>query len=137
MSILMWLESTWFGTFIRESESIWAYPTFSTIHTIGLSIIVGTSAIVAIRLLGFAPTMRLAPLKRLFPFMWFGFAINLFSGSLMAAASARHIIPNPLFITKMTLVLGALVIMRALQVRGFRGPEAGYKPLYRMTHLLT
>ena len=113
MSFLLWLESTGFGTFIRESESLLAYPTFSTVHTMGLSIIVGLSSVVGLRLLGFAPTMRLAPLKKLFPVIWFGFVINLFSGSGLAAAGATTILPNPLFIAKIIFVIAAVEIGRA------------------------
>lgn len=136
MSFLSWLEASGFGTFVRESESLLAYPTFSTIHTIGLSIIVGLSTVVAARVLGFASTMRLAPLRKLYPIMWFGFAINLFSGSGLAAAAASTTIPNPLFITKMLSVIGAVVILRILQVRIFRNPEAGNKPVDRTSTVL-
>ena len=50
MSFLLWLELTRIGTFVRESESLLGYPTFSTLHTIGLAIIVGLSTVVAVRL---------------------------------------------------------------------------------------
>jgi len=122
-SILMWLESTGFGTFVRESESLLAYPTFSTLHTIGLSIIVGLSTVVALRLVGFARTMRVAPLKKLFPIMWVGFAINLFSGSGLAAAAATTTVPNPLFLAKITFVIAGVVILRLLQVKVFRDSD--------------
>lgn len=136
MSFLAWLEATGFGVFVRESESLLAYPTFSTLHTMGLSIIVGLSTVVAARILGFASNMRLAPLRKLFPIMWFGFAVNLFSGSGLAAAAATTTIPDPLFIIKMTSVIIAVVILRVLQVRLFRDPELGKKPIDRMSHVL-
>ena len=129
MSFLLWLELTRIGTFVRESESLLGYPTFSTLHTIGLAIIVGLSTVVAVRLLGFAPTLRLVPLKKLFPIMWFGFAINTFSGSGLAAAAATQTIPDPMFIAKITCVLGAVVILRVLQVRVFRDSELENKSL--------
>ena len=136
MSFLSWLEASGFGTFVRESSSLLAYPTFSTVHTIGLSIIVGLSTVVALRLMGFASTMRLAPLKKLFPAMWFGFAINLVSGSGLAAAAATTTIPNPMFIAKITCVLGAVAILRVLQVRVFRDPELESKPVDRTNKIL-
>ena len=129
MSFLSWLESTGFGVFVRESESLLAYPTFSTLHTMGLSIIVGLSTVVAARILGFASTIRLAPLRKLFPIMWFGFAVNLFSGSGLAAAAATTTVPNPMFIAKIASVIIAVVILRVLQVRVFRDPELGTKPV--------
>ena len=136
MSFLVWLEATGFGTFVRESSSLLAYPTFSTVHTIGLSIIVGLSTVVALRLMGFASTMRLAPLKKLFPAMWFGFAINLVSGSGLAAAAATTTIPNPMFIAKITFVLAAVAVLRVLQVRVFRDPDPESKPVDSTTKFL-
>lgn len=129
MSVLLWLESTRFATFVRESLSLLAYPTFSTLHTIGLAIIVGLSTIMALRLLGFAPTFPLAPLNKLFPIMWFAFAINLFSGSGLLAAAATKLAPHPLFIVKIICVFAALAVLRVIQVKVFRDPELGHKPL--------
>ncbi|MCZ6751047.1 MAG: hypothetical protein O7E51_04370 [Acidobacteria bacterium] len=136
MSFLLWLESTGFGTFVRESESLFAYPTFIVLHTFGLSIVVGISVVVGTRLMGLAPTIPLAPLNKLFPIMWFGFAINLFSGSGLAAAAASTTIPNPLFIAKIIFVLTAVAVMVVLQVKVFRDPEVDDKPLGTMSKAL-
>ena len=38
------LENLQFSTWLRESNSIWAYPTMLTLHTIGLALLVGASA---------------------------------------------------------------------------------------------
>ena len=136
MSFLLWLESTRIATFIRESVSLLGYPTFTTAHTLGMGIIVGTSSVVALRLLGFAPTLPLAPLKKLFPTMWFGFALNLLSGTGMTMAAATKLVPHPLWIAKMTCVLAAVAVLRVLQVRVFRDPEVGTKPLDTSTKVL-
>jgi len=136
MSFLLWLESTRVATFIRESVSLLGYPTFTTVHTLGLGIIVGLSTVVALRLLGFAPTLPLVPLKKLFPTMWFGFAINTISGSGMLAAAASHLVPHPFFIAKITCVFAAVAILGVLQVRVFRDPEVGTKPLDTMSKVL-
>ncbi|MGH9786729.1 MAG: hypothetical protein ACRD88_21375 [Terriglobia bacterium] len=136
MSFLLWLESTGFGTFVREDRSLLAYPTFTVLHTFGLSIVVGISAIIGFRLTGLAPTIPLAPLKRLFPVIWFGFAINTFSGSGLAAASATKTLINPLFIAKIIFVLAAVAVMRKLQVGVFRDPQVDDKPLDKKTKIL-
>lgn len=129
MSFLLWLETTRVATFVRESVSLLAYPSFSTAHTIGLAIIVGLSTVMSLRLLGFAPTLPLAPLNKLFPTMYFAFAINTFSGSgLLVAAASKHV-PHPLFIVKITCVFTAVAILRVLQVKVFRDPELGNKPV--------
>ncbi len=136
MSFLLWLESTGFGTFVRESESLFGYPTFIVLHTFGLSIVVGISVVVGARLMGLAPTIPLAPLNKLFPIMWFGFAINLFSGSGLAAAAASTTIPNPLFIAKIIFVFSAIAVMAVLQVKVFRDPEVDDKPVDTMSKAL-
>ncbi len=112
---LLWLELTTFGTFVRESTSAWGYPTFIVLHTVGLAVVVGTSTMIAIRVLGFANTIPLQPLGRLFPLMWFGFGLNLFSGSGLAAATATGQFTNVIFIAKLIFVIGGVICMRWLQ----------------------
>jgi len=129
MPILEWLESTTFATFVRESLSLLAYPSFSTAHTVGLGIIVGLSTVMSLRILGFAPTLPLAPLKRLFPIMYFAFALNLFSGSGLLSAAATKLAPHPAFLIKIVCVFTAVAIIRVLQVTSFRDPELDSKPL--------
>jgi hypothetical protein len=136
MSFLLWLESTSIGTFVREGQSLLAYPTFTVVHTVGLSIVVGISGVIGARLAGLAPTLPLAPLRRLFPIIWFGFALNLMSGSGLAMASAAKTVPNPFFLTKIFCVIVAIVILRMLQVRVFRDPDVDNKPLESRTRLL-
>ena len=136
MSFLLWLESTSIGTFVREGQSLLAYPTFTVVHTVGLSIVVGISGVIGARLAGLAPTIPLAPLRRLFPIIWFGFALNLISGSGLAMASAAKTVPNPFFLTKIFCVITAIVILRMLQVKVFRDPEADNKPLDSRSRLL-
>ena len=136
MSVLVWLEATGFGTFVREGRSLLAYPTFTVAHTIGLAIVVGLSAVIGFRLTGLAPTIPLAPLKKLFPVIWFGFAVNTVSGSGLAAASATKTLINPLFIAKIIFVFAAVAVMMVLQVTVFRDPEVDNKPLPRKAKIL-
>jgi len=128
-SFLLRVESTGIATWIREDGSWWAYPTWTTVHTFGMGIIVGVSTVVALRLLGFAPTLPLASLKKLYPTMYFGFVINLISGTGMLMAGAVHLALHPLFLTKIACVFAAVGILRVLQVKLFRDPELGTKPI--------
>ena len=136
MSFLLWLESTSIGTFVREGQSLLAYPTFTVVHTMGLSIVVGISGVIAARVAGLAPTTPLAPLKKLFPIIWFGFGLNLISGSGLAMASAAKTLPNAFFLTKICAVIVAVIILRRLQVKVFRDPEVDNKPLDSTSRLL-
>ena len=40
MELLASLENSGFGIWLRESPSIWAYPTVLTLHTLGLGVLV-------------------------------------------------------------------------------------------------
>jgi hypothetical protein len=102
----------------------------------GLSIVVGISGTIAARLAGLARTTPLAPLKRLFPIIWFGFGLNLISGSGLAMASAAKTLPNPFFLTKIFVVILAVIILRRLQVTVFQDPEVDSKPLDSTSRVL-
>lgn len=104
MSFLTTLESTSFASWLRESNTIWAYPTVLTLHTVGLALLVGASAALDLRLLGFAPRIPVAALSKSFRVMWFGFWLNLITGLMLFAADASTKGATRLFIFKLGLV---------------------------------
>jgi hypothetical protein len=120
MEFLTWIEQTGFATFVRESPSYLAFPTFLFLHTLGLSLVVGPSVIVAVRVLGLVRVLPIEPLARLFPFMWAGFAITVFSGVGLAVADATNKLLNPILLTKLVLIGFATWAMWLLQKRTFR-----------------
>ncbi len=106
MAMLGWLESTAFSVWVREGETIWAFPTILTLHTFGLGLLVGTAAVVNLRLLGLGigPRLPLSPLRSLFGVMWGGFWLNLVTGSMLFVADASRRGPSVLFWTKILFV---------------------------------
>ena len=58
----VWLEATSLSTWIRESTSVWAFPTILSVHTVGMGFVAGLNAAVAFRILGFAPAVPLLEL---------------------------------------------------------------------------
>ena len=88
MEWLAAIEQSGLATWVHESESIWAYPTILTLHTVGLGVLVGANAALDLRLLGFGRRMPLADLEGLFLGMWCGFALNAATGALLFAADA-------------------------------------------------
>jgi len=131
MSLLTWLSMTAFAVWMRESESVWAYPTILFLHTLGLGILVGFTTAIDIRVLGFTEQLPLAPLERFFRFVWIGFWINAVSGTallIMMPAKAA----NPAFIVKMTFIGLGVVNIWWLRRRVFHDPstqELGSVPL--------
>src|SRR4029434_11262607 len=80
MEFLGWLESLSYSTWVRESPSLWAFPALLFVHTLGMSLVAGGSAIISMALRRFCPRTPLNALERLFPVMLFGCWINLFTG---------------------------------------------------------
>lgn len=119
---LAWLESLSVATWTRESGSIWAYPTILTLHTAGLSVVVGASAVMDLRLLGFAPGIPLRSLEPLFRLIWSAFAVNAASGILLFLADATVKGTQPVFYVKLAFIGCALWNVSAIRSTFFRSP---------------
>lgn len=126
MELLTSLEQSGFATWLRESPSIWAYPTILTLHTLGLGVLVGGSAVLDLRLLGFAPAIPLPPLERLFPAMWIGFWVNALSGAMLFTGDPTGKGTTRLFMAKLAIVAAGVLVLVALRrtVYGRRGDVA-------------
>jgi hypothetical protein len=107
MDFLVWLEGTFIANAIRTIP--WLYPMFETGHYIGLSLLVGGIMLIDLRVLGFARALPLKSMIGLLPFVWVGFAINVFTGSMLFIYGATNFGPNRAFQVKMAfLVLAGL-----------------------------
>jgi len=122
MELLNAIENTAVAAWVRESSSIWSYPTIIFLHSLGLSIVVGLNAAIDLRLLGFAPRLPIAPLAKLFPLMWVGFWINALSGIPLLAADISTFLIAPIFYLKLGLVVLAVVNLRMIHRRVFKNP---------------
>jgi hypothetical protein len=129
MDFLASLEASSLSTWIRESRSLWAYPAVLTFHTLGLSIIVGISAFVDLRLLGYGAHIPLKPMKKLFPIMWLGFTVNAVSGLLLLARAATTVGVSGVFWTKMTLIALSMVVLTRIKHQVFDDPLVDAKPV--------
>jgi hypothetical protein len=119
MEILEFLENNGLAIWLRESPSVLAYPTLLAFHTFGMAFLVGTSTAIALRLLGFASSVPLAPLRKFFPVMWLGSAISVVSGALLLMLDAKVFLTMPAFYIKMLAIAAALTVMRLLLTRVF------------------
>jgi hypothetical protein len=124
-----WLESTGFFTWVRESDSIWAYPTILFLHTIGLGLLVGINAALDLRILGVAERLPLAPMEEFFPLMWAGFWVNAVSGTLLLFADATTKLANPVFYVKMGFITLAIINIFLLKKNVFRDPLLDKRPV--------
>jgi hypothetical protein len=104
LHLCQWLYGTSTGTAIRESTYV--FPIIETVHTLAIVLLVGTVAIVDLRLLGLVlkrePVSQVA--GQLLPWTWAGFAVMFVSGSLLFWAEAATIFVNPAFRLKLLLL---------------------------------
>jgi len=113
------IEDSGFSTWLRESESPFAFYFVLLFHTFGLALLVGANTVLDLRILGVAREIPLAPLKRLFGIMWLGFAINAVTGVLLIIAYPTKALTNPVFYMKLTCIAFALWIVTMLKDRVF------------------
>jgi hypothetical protein len=128
MELLASLEASGFGTWLRESGSIWAYPAVLTLHTMGLGVLVGASTVLDLRLLGCAPRIPLEPLERLFPIMWIGFWVNAASGVALFVADATTKGTTTVFMAKLAFVVMAIWVMWRTRRVVYGGGRVGTSP---------
>ena len=120
-----WIEQTSLSTFIRESPSLLAFPTYLIVHAFGMAFLAGTNAALDLRVLGFAPKIPLTSMARFFPVMWFGFIINLLSGLLLLIGYPTKAFTNPVFFIKLGCVASGMVMMILIRNRVIRGGRNG------------
>ena len=121
--LLTWLSELSIATFVRESNSLFAFPGFLFVHTVGVAIVAGGSAMIAFALLGmWPPTTSLKPLERLYPAIWFGFWINLLTGLGLLLADATTKGLNPVLWVKLVFVIVGVLMMSRIRKVYFKAP---------------
>jgi hypothetical protein len=112
----LWIEGLGYSTFVRESGSIWAFPMFLFMHTLGMATMVGGATMIAFALLGLWPSnVPIKPLVKLYPMMWAAFFVNLFTGVSIFLKDANSYGHNTDFYVKLVFVSIGVWLMRRMQ----------------------
>jgi hypothetical protein len=102
--VCQFLYDSQIGTAIRESDN--AFSIIESVHVLGITLLVGTIALLDLRMLGLVlrpiPITRIA--RAVFPLTWSGFAVMFASGFLLFWAEAAKNYGNPAFRTKIILL---------------------------------
>jgi hypothetical protein len=109
-----WLEHTGISLWVR-GDSLLAFPTILTIHTIGMGFLAGTNWAIACRILGVAPGVPVGVLEKFYPVIWTAFAANAVSGVLLFLGYPYKAATNPVFYAKLTFI--AVGIILVLKIR--------------------
>jgi hypothetical protein len=118
-AILQTIEQTGISTWIRESDSIFGFYFWLTLHGIGMSLVVGGNLIIDLRILGFAKGLPLKPLKRLFTLMWAGLIVNVLTGIALLTAYPTKEVTNLDFYVKLVFVALGVITMKKLSDQVF------------------
>jgi hypothetical protein len=121
--LMEWLQATSLAVFIHQTK--WAFTTIEVIHLIAISMVIGSIAIVDLRLLGLASTRRpFTELSReILPYTWAAFVVAAVTGSLLFISQATQYFVTATFWIKMTIMLAAginMVIFEFITVRGVK-----------------
>jgi hypothetical protein len=101
--ILAWIQGTRLGVATREIP--WLFPTFETLHFIGLCILLGAMLIVDLRLLGRFRDVAPANVLKFSHVAAVGLAINLISGIGFFTSDPFNYWSNPAFQIKVLLLI--------------------------------
>ena len=115
--MLEWIDSTALSTWLKESPSVWAFPTVLTLHTTGMGVLVGASYVFDLRLLGIGRNVPLSSYRWVFPTLAVGLGVNIVTGILLFIKDPTHWGTAFPFFVKMGLVIASaatVVPMRSL-----------------------
>ena len=112
-NVLLWLERSYLGVWVREYPSILGFPFILFLHTLGLAMLAGVSVAISVWLLRTRTFAHAARMTGFIRTMWLGFGINAVSGVALLLAYPAKALTNPVFYAKMLLVaLGMLAVVR-------------------------
>jgi hypothetical protein len=123
MAVLEWLQSTPLALFV--AETIWAYPLFETLHTIGMALLLGSLGLINLRILGYKPELPVLGTLDLLPLAWLGFSVNLISGLALFSSDAVYFWSSITFRIKLSLIVLAGINAFVLSQSVFRDARAG------------
>lgn len=116
--MLEWLESTPIAVWVQSS--LWGYPLTLSMHAIGMAIVVGLTAVIALRLLGYPQGVPVSGLKSLTPALLFGLGLNALTGVFLFMADASRLFFNAPFQIKILMIIIGCVLVWRLDVTVLR-----------------
>jgi hypothetical protein len=105
--LLDWLESFSFALWLRESPSVWSSATVLTLHTMGMSALVGASWVLDLRLLGMIRTVPLSAFRWVFKVVTVSLVVNIVTGLMLFIKNATMWGTAPPFFIKMAFVIAS------------------------------
>jgi hypothetical protein len=121
--MLGWLDSLSLAVWLRESPSVWGSATVLTLHTMGMSVLVGASFVLDMRLLGVTRNIPLSAFGWVFTAVKIGLTVNLVTGVLLFIKNAATWGTSIPFLIKMSFVIASAATL--IPIRRYVLSEAG------------
>ncbi len=134
--VFVWVESSAFSIWTRESTSVFAFPTFLAVHALGMALVAGMGTAINLRILGVAPRVPLTELKRFFPLIWVGVWLSVASGVILLIAYPTKAFTNPFFYAKLIFVALGIIQLRVIGTGVLGDPNLDTTPVSGRGRLL-
>ncbi len=120
LEICTWLEESPLGLAITESE--WMFPVIETLHVLALTLVIGSIAMLDLRLLGVANRDRAVSqlAEDTLPWTWAAFVVAAITGVLMFVSAATSYYDNVPFQIKLVLLALAGLNMAVFHFTAYR-----------------
>lgn len=120
LEICTWLEESPLGLAITESE--WMFPVIETLHVLALTLVIGSIAMLDLRLLGVANRDRAVSqlAEDTLPWTWGAFVVAAITGVLMFISAATSYYDNVPFQIKLVLLALAGLNMAVFHFTAYR-----------------
>ncbi len=124
LAMMTWLEHRPFA--ISIAESTWLFPMIETLHVLALTVVVGSVAMMDLRLLGVGSKDRAVSevIASTLPWAWSSFAVAVVAGSLLFSSKAATYYVNLPFRIKVACLALAGVNMLIFHLSTARGMAA-------------
>jgi predicted membrane protein len=127
---LVWLHDSAFASAVRDSDFL--FPSIECVHVLAITLVVGSIAIVDLRLVGLASTQRsvAAVTADVLPFTWTAFGFAVLTGAALFASHAVGYAANFEFRMKILLL-----IVAGINMLTFHGIVRRNRPLWLQAHM--
>ena len=129
MDIFILLQESALAQWVGAAPTLLAYPTILTLHTAGMSVVVGTCAVIDLRLLGVASDVPLTGFRRAPLLVWSGFGVNAITGVLLFLPAAEQKATQTIFFVKLALIGLALLTYGRIRRLVFRDIATAAPPI--------
>jgi hypothetical protein len=104
------------------SQGAMAFPLLECVHVVAISVVVGTIAIIDLRLLGYRSHRRGVRqlIQDILPYTWGAFGVALLAGALLFISSAPRYAHNAQFQLKLLLIAAAAINMAFFHLTIYR-----------------